>query len=1135
MAIKTFDEQYYLQNNSDVLVAVSQGVFASGLAHYLAFGAKELRNPNAYFDAKYYAAHNPDVVAAVNAGIFSSVLEHYELYGEKEGRPFAEGQVFNETAYLAANPDVAAAVSSGAFLSGYEHFVQYGAEEGRSGSGVVATGFALTNGTDVLTGNLFTAGLVYTPGGDDRINALQDEDILTGVGTNPTLTASLGNANDNGDTIITPTLTNIQTLNVAFTGSGDDAVTALDLQDSSGLTAVNISRISQAVNQAEIGNITSANVGTLEVHNTNANQAGTVEFSFAAGVLKGANTGSVVVDNVQIGALNIGQNTSGIEGTGVGTNGYENLTITSTGAATNTISTLNVPMDTGTDGKIVLEGDAALVLANTANITGAAGVEAVIHGGGIAQAQGRLATVDASAMTGALTLNVGNGLLSTGKADTSGVVQDVTITGTQADDTFYLNDLVQAGDKIVGGGGSDTLVAYQGGVLGTVSGVENLSVQMEGINNLLSAPPAIVANGSVTLDMDKLPDVTLSAIRNISHSTLNGVGDLLTNNQTATLNNLSATQAAGLHIQHSTTTNGGIDDTKIVANLKVATGASDLIAVSIDEGVNTDPRFNFTLDSRNSDGVAQAVESVTLTDNDSESNSVALNDFAKHTGTITLKGGLVGTFLNLDVSTTNTDSAVPEGIYGLAADGSSADFVAGNATSHGYVLAPVANQVRLVAATVDASAEVGNVIVRLDTNTAAGSNGGQTVTMGSGDDTVIFDKLNDSRAGLTISDKVVGGAGNDTLVIDGDGVRVSLGASEWTNVSGFETLRLAGNAQLAAGNTFLGNNAYNLTLTNDLITTNGSGLLKIVNDNDAGNDVADIGNTLGTAGESGVTIDARSLDAQHHFSYNGEEGTSATADRFIFADANVNGGNVIDGGAQDNSATTVFANADVMEVRNTATVTAGDLAGLSNIGTIAGVSDQAVTQTLDLELTNGIIDTLVDSYHTAKVGEVETLTVRLNNAADTASVVSAMALKLDASSLSNTVAVNVSLATSTATVASASDSLQLSPSGGVVTAANFVTTAAAGALNPADKLVLSLSDFTLGASAAGGSLDATDFTSSAALVDSATSVAANEIVFDQTNGNVFYNTDGAAAGGLVLIGTLAGVNNLAITDFSIIA
>ncbi|MFZ6802193.1 hypothetical protein, partial [Undibacterium sp. Di24W] len=73
-----------------------------------------------------------------------------------------------------------------------------------------------------------------------------------------------------------------------------------------------------------------------------------------------------------------------------------------------------------------------------------------------------------------------------------------------------------------------------------------------------------------------------------------------------------------------------------------------------------------------------------------------------------------------------------------------------------------------------------------------------------GNDTVVFDNIQDTRAGLSISDTVAGGAGTgDTLVIDGDltganlGDTIALGASEWTNVSGFETIRLVGTSNNA--------------------------------------------------------------------------------------------------------------------------------------------------------------------------------------------------------------------------------------------------------------------------------------------------------------------------------------------------
>jgi hypothetical protein len=384
--------------------------------------------------------------------------------------------------------------------------------------------FTLTNETDVATANVFNAPQVYTPGGDDRINSLQDEDQLTGRGENATLNATLGNANDNGAVVITPHLENIQTINAAFTGSniagGNGAVVTLDLQDATGVVNANITRISAGANQAELANIMSV-VPTMSLANTNANQSGVAEFSFSAGVLQGENAGRMDISNVQVGALNIGQNNTNAGANGVGPAGfgvinesYETLALNSAGAA-NTIGRLGLPMDTGTEGSVTITGDQALTLAAATSAVSAVGstnVEVQVFGGGIAQAQGRLATIDASGLEAALALaigahNGGSNLLSTGKAGTSGQTQDVTVTGTAHDDTFYLSDFVQAGDVINGGEGEDRVVVYANGNAGLIEGVETVDVQINGY-----------AGDVINLDFDMIPDAVIQNVRNITHS-----------------------------------------------------------------------------------------------------------------------------------------------------------------------------------------------------------------------------------------------------------------------------------------------------------------------------------------------------------------------------------------------------------------------------------------------------------------------------------------------------------------------------------------------------------------------------------------------------------------------------------------
>ena len=82
----TFNETFYLSQNADVVLAISQGFFANAQEHYDAFGGKELRSPNSQFDASYYAIQNPDVLSAVSAGLITNVFAHFTAFGETENR-----------------------------------------------------------------------------------------------------------------------------------------------------------------------------------------------------------------------------------------------------------------------------------------------------------------------------------------------------------------------------------------------------------------------------------------------------------------------------------------------------------------------------------------------------------------------------------------------------------------------------------------------------------------------------------------------------------------------------------------------------------------------------------------------------------------------------------------------------------------------------------------------------------------------------------------------------------------------------------------------------------------------------------------------------------------------------------------
>ena len=110
-----FDAAGYLERNAEVEVA---GV--NPLAHYLAVGWREGREPNALFHSAWYLAENLDVL---EGGM--NPLAHYVRFGSSEGRP--PHPLFDRAYYLRRYSDVAAAG-----MDDYTHFIAIGWLEGRS-------------------------------------------------------------------------------------------------------------------------------------------------------------------------------------------------------------------------------------------------------------------------------------------------------------------------------------------------------------------------------------------------------------------------------------------------------------------------------------------------------------------------------------------------------------------------------------------------------------------------------------------------------------------------------------------------------------------------------------------------------------------------------------------------------------------------------------------------------------------------------------------------------------------------------------------------------------------------------------------------------------------------------------------
>lgn len=108
------DADWYLETYPDI-----RQTGLDPLAHYVAHGAADHRDPNPLFATSWYLDQNPDVRRSGE-----NPLVHYLRRGAAEGRdpsPF-----FNTAAYAAHNPDVARAG-----INPLAHYLRFGAVEGR--------------------------------------------------------------------------------------------------------------------------------------------------------------------------------------------------------------------------------------------------------------------------------------------------------------------------------------------------------------------------------------------------------------------------------------------------------------------------------------------------------------------------------------------------------------------------------------------------------------------------------------------------------------------------------------------------------------------------------------------------------------------------------------------------------------------------------------------------------------------------------------------------------------------------------------------------------------------------------------------------------------------------------------------
>jgi len=413
--------------------------------------------------------------------------------------------------------------------------------------------YALTNGVDAATANIFNAVPVYTPAGNAFVNSLQDEDVLTGTGSNPTLNVSLGTPNDKAEALIVPTLNGIETVNVIVAAGTADTLTnntgqGIGFQDASSLKALNITRLTANTASTTMSDLPA---GTTELSVSNSTSTGAVTFTYREEVLTGAAESLALnLKSARMSSLTLGEVGTGVGDTGfffetvnittsgvvdidtvtIGANGQEdlaakrtadttkqviNLTVASGSAELNTVSAAGADtININATGSLVVAVNANANVSTTANGLDATDLEALtITGAGnvrldAVEMQASTATsgsrvINGSAMTGDLRL----GVVAATAADTRLVVT----SGSGNDEIRLGGDL---SGSVSTGAGKDTVGGGTGFVTPALAGTASVSTG-EGDDTVvvgaLSAFGDTVASATVNSLGQKVASVDVGA------------------------------------------------------------------------------------------------------------------------------------------------------------------------------------------------------------------------------------------------------------------------------------------------------------------------------------------------------------------------------------------------------------------------------------------------------------------------------------------------------------------------------------------------------------------------------------------------------------------------------------------------
>jgi hypothetical protein len=539
-----FNQNFYLTNNADVVVAISQGNFGSALDHYSQFGGKELRAPNATFDPNYYAINNGDVLNAVSSGVFPSVFAHYQAFGETENRAPTSGFAsFDSAGYLAANTDVAAAVTAGTFSSALDHFIGFGQNESRAGSGITAvtnpgTTSTLTIGVDTFSG---TANADSFQGQMDATASLNTAGLLDsidgGAGTDSIVLVNT-TANAVSTQLQGSNITNVESLDYRASGGGN-----LDFDTAGSVTNFTLTNITSTSDFSDV-----RQSDTISFVNGGATMNSTVTYN-GTDVDNAADSHAATLNGMQDG--------SELDFAGA----VETFALTTSGNASRMdllrfdAATTSVSIAAGAN--LTVDDDFRAAGATSLTITGAGNVD-LTAAAGAANDLSALTSVVAGDATGNISLLIDD-------------ARNQTITTGSGTDTVNLSGTLNNNDTIDLGAGNDTLIADLDGLS---AGAADLS-----ISNVETLRLTDTDANAGAIQMDNLAFTTIrldgdAAGDNTGTITLT---DLAVATNTFTMNGTGAAGTEffnGLTVDYDTTTtqsnatltvgNGGTDSTDIL-------------------------------------------------------------------------------------------------------------------------------------------------------------------------------------------------------------------------------------------------------------------------------------------------------------------------------------------------------------------------------------------------------------------------------------------------------------------------------------------------------------------------------------------------------------------------------------------